>query len=227
MGMYQKTLRTYLRASAGDPDALAEITDRALRGLGEYFAGGGDSTITRCMQLPPHTARIQLSKLKRDLWLCRAATFVTAESPWMRSVALAKELKTFLAAIWPVWRDFEKPPHEASHLRICLFEAVRAYPVPDSPRQLHTIVSPDIATIDALFDAKARAVIERHASDDWSDSTLLRDEFASEDSYLAYRRAEDEGLITYKLREEKSESNFTGPPAKFCLTTEGGTPNGS
>lgn len=226
MGMYQKTLRTYLRASAGDPDALAEITDRALRGLGEYFAGGGDSTITRCMQLPPHTARIQLSKLKRDLWLCRAATYVTAESPWMGSVALAKELKTFLAAIWPGWRDLEKPPHEASHLRICLFEAVRAYPVPESPRQLHNIVSPDIATIDALFDAKARAVIEHHARDDWSDSTSLRDEF-TEESYLAYRRAEAEGLITYKFREEKSESNFTDCPAKSFLTTEGGKSNDS
>ena len=226
MSMYQKTYETYLRARDRDPDAVAAVGDLGMRVLRMYFDGGSDSAIARCMGLPPHTACKQLGKLRRDLWLCRAAAHITTEeTPWLRSVELSKQIVTFMTAIWPQWRDLGKPPPDASQLRICLFEAVRACPTKiPTVRQLHNIVRTPIGTVDTLFDAKALEVIEGHARDDWAASTSLHAEFTSEESYLAYRRAEAEGLITFKLREEKSESNFTAHPAKSCLTTDGGSP---
>lgn len=216
MGMYEKKFGIFVRAKAGDTQACAAFLAMALRGVDEYWAGGGDLAITRCLGLPPNTARKQFRKFKRDLWFCRAAAHVTEELPWLRSVSLEKELRRFRAEIWPRWSSLEKPPQGTSQLRRCLFEAVRAYPekIPESVRQLHNILSTPLGTVDTLFDAKARALIKRHARDDWAASTLLRDEFTSEDSFLAYRLAEAQGLITYaQRREEISCGNFTEPPA--------------
>lgn len=216
MYMYEKKFRIFLLAKAGDTQASAAFLATALRAVDEYWAGGGDLAITRCLGLPPNTARKQFRKFKRDLWFNRAAAHVAEKLPWLRSVSLEKELRRFRAEVWPGWSSLDKAPQGASQLRRCLFEAVRAMPekIPETARQLHNIVSPDIAIIDALFDAKARAVIARHARDDWAASALLRDEFPTEESFLAYRLAEAQGLITYaQRREEISCGNFTEPPA--------------
>lgn len=212
MTTYQKNHEILARAAAGDPEAASAAAGILLRGNRVYFECGGEIDLAQCCGLPSPTARRKLELLNRDRWLCQAAKQIDADTPWGRSVKLGLELRKFSTRIWPAWQRKAEPPPGASMLHTCLFRAVLAAPekVPTATRHLHRIVGEVELHSQTSFELKAIAIVERDARLAWEESIWLRESFTDLESYLAFRRAEARGRISYSSDME-SACNVTKP----------------
>lgn len=86
-----------------------------------------------------YTARRLYLLNQRNAAIRAAWSLCEAESPWLRSVALADQVSRFRAILWPRWRSLSDPPDNASDLRRHLFRAHRCGDVPASATRLHQI----------------------------------------------------------------------------------------
>jgi hypothetical protein len=186
------------RAAAGDPRAREQAAEIVLRGVGTYLRLAGEVSLERCCGLPAPSARKRLSQLERDFHLARAFQQCTAPN---RAEQLACEIRDFMSRILPAWHGMAAPPEHASVLRTELFHAVTACPerFPFSSRQLRRIVGDagEVATT-TRSPMKTIHVIENEARLEFSGSPALRAEFQNNESaYLAFRRAEAMGAVSW------------------------------
>jgi len=103
----------------------------------------GGSTLDQALNLVSggpgkDSARTLYLRKQRDFHL-RQAHQLCEGSPWARSVTLAGEIRRYLGAIEPRWRDLDSPPPTASQLRTHLFFARKSGELPTSVRQVHLI----------------------------------------------------------------------------------------
>ncbi len=79
----------------------------------------------------------------RDRHLQQAAEYLepVSTSPWLKAVALSREITTFELHIWPRWKMLVDIPRKSSGLRRHLFHARRIQTLPKSARQLHRILT--------------------------------------------------------------------------------------
>lgn len=122
--------------------APAAVAEWVIRGVGAHLErgialetslglGGGSAGRRR--------ARTRWQQSARNAHLRRAHSLREGATPWMRSVALEREITRFLGILWPHWRDLDAPPDGASKLRRCLWHARRLGNLPGTARALHAI----------------------------------------------------------------------------------------
>jgi hypothetical protein len=115
-------------------------TEAALlqKGFEAWLHSNGAVPLERCLHLP--TSPKAMARVRRDKWLNAAWQLIDAPGAWLRSVALARELATFEARIWPAWRHNDAPPEGASDLRRALFAVLTTgAKIPTTAQQLHNI----------------------------------------------------------------------------------------
>lgn len=118
------------------------------RGFAACLVDMGAVPLERCLRLP--TTSNGWRELKRDQWLCKAATLINADRAWVGAEALHAEWARFIVARWPQWRDDELPPAHATPLSEALFYATRANRSDVlGPKQIRRIVG-------HIFTAKCR-----------------------------------------------------------------------
>lgn len=123
------------RPPAGSPAAIF------VSGIHLWLSEGG--TLDQALNLVSggpgkDSARTLYLRKQRDFHL-RQAHQLCEGSPWARSVTLAGEIRRYLGAIEPRWRDLDSPPPTASQLRTHLFFARKSGELPTSVRQVHLI----------------------------------------------------------------------------------------
>ncbi len=85
-------------------------------------------------------ARTLWHRRQRDAALRTAYELVEGKNPSRRFRALAKEIRTFEAIVWPTWKNSQSPPPKPSELRSALFRARQhGGPLPASERGLWKI----------------------------------------------------------------------------------------
>lgn len=108
------------------------------RGFEAWLSAGGALSLERCLKLPTSTKA--MARAERDKWLVCAWRLIDEAGPWLKSVALCKELQTFEARIWPAWRGGDAPPPGASELRSALFRVLKTGArVPGTAQQIHNV----------------------------------------------------------------------------------------
>lgn len=113
--------------------AIVRFTDGGLtdsdmellqRGYDTWLNAGGAIPLERCLGLP--STHNGLRKLRRDHWLCKAASLIDADGSTTGSQQLETEWNTFLSrGPWIIWRDDAEPPPDATPLSVALFWATR------------------------------------------------------------------------------------------------------
>jgi hypothetical protein len=88
------------------------------------------------------SARTRHRRAVRNAHLRAAYALVPGPTPWAKATALAREVGRFQALAWPRWRRLDAPPPGADRLRIALFLASRAHPLPTTARALFGICAP-------------------------------------------------------------------------------------
>jgi hypothetical protein len=200
------------RAAAGDPQARDQAAEIVLRGVGTYLRLAGEVSLERCCGLPAPSARKRIAQAQRDYHLAKA--FLQCAGP-NRAEDLAGHISDFMSRIWPSWRGLAEPPPSASELRADLHRAVLACPdnFPTSSRQIRRIVG-DVGEITTRSIAmKTTAVIESEARIEYHASAGLRAEFATESAYVAFRRAEAAGAISWMTKPAAAMSPALADPA--------------
>jgi hypothetical protein len=92
-------------------------------------------------------------RARRNFFLKRALRQLPPGTVGGRCKELQKEISTFLAILWPRWREMSIPPEGTSELRACLFHARRAGKFPDSHRQFVNIAKSEICQVLISHDA--------------------------------------------------------------------------
>lgn len=118
MGNATDPLELVSRFAAGDrsPEVLGWLQS----GLAVWAWAGGAVSLERALKLPNTPGRVR--RLQRDFWLRKVADLMGEPTPWLASVAAARELDQFLSrGPWSAWRDLAAPPDGASALRSALF----------------------------------------------------------------------------------------------------------
>ena len=121
-----------------DSDALpAECRQWLQSGLDRYVDGG--ESLESCLDV--RCEEEQIFTIRRDRHLRHAAAALPRMTQWQKAVVLAKEAARFEVILWPKWRLKPEPPEVASKLRRHLFLARREKQIPESPRQIHRILT--------------------------------------------------------------------------------------
>ena len=201
-------------AAAGDRTAREAASEILLRGIGTYLRLAGEIPLERCCGLPGPSAKKRIAQMQRDYHLARAYQQCAGPN---KADQLAGEIRDFLSRIWPSWSAMDAPPPTASELRSDLFQAVLACPenFPESSRQLRRIVGEvGQITTTRLPSMKSMQIIDRESRLEFSASQALRDEFNTEEQYVAFRRAESEGRISWFTKSAEHVSKSV-PSDKF------------
>ncbi|MGZ9045943.1 MAG: hypothetical protein ACXW24_16095 [Telluria sp.] len=93
------------------------------RGFAACLVDMGAIPLERCLRLP--TTPNGWRELRRDQWLCKAASLIDAQRAWVGAESLHTEWTRFIGSLWLLWRDDESPPSHATALSEALFYATR------------------------------------------------------------------------------------------------------
>jgi hypothetical protein len=145
-----------VRAVAGDKDAERVAAAAALEALRKWFLAGETRPFADYLPgVAGHDRRHQ-KLARRDYWLIRAHGLCDGGTPWLKSVALEREIGRFERCIWPSWCELEAPPGGASELRIALFNAfkvacrmnrVRGNGIPATARRIDQILKSAVSAV--------------------------------------------------------------------------------
>jgi hypothetical protein len=135
------------RVAAGNV-GRAELT-WLQRAFSAWLRCAGQIPMERCLGIP-QTSR-HLWRQQRDAALVRAHRLCPGNTPWKRSIELARLLKDAQTHIKPTWRYGASPPPGASELHAAILEAMHAaakaerdngaVAMPTSKERLHRIVT--------------------------------------------------------------------------------------
>lgn len=107
-----------------DGNATAEDQEWVRRGFDALLSNMGAVPLERCLRLPNSYAA--WAKLSRDQWLCKAVSFVDADSSWSAAQKLDAAWTRFIdRGHWKQWRSVEHPPELAGEFDVALFYATK------------------------------------------------------------------------------------------------------
>lgn len=126
----------------------SDVREWLLKSFFHYLHHGGAEPLDRFLGLSPINAgerslSTRLGLLKRDLLLADALDKIALDasvSDWTRAVRLAKELATFEANAWPLYRHHQSPPAHWPSWKQALFAAFQVgMRVPRTARGLYGV----------------------------------------------------------------------------------------
>lgn len=126
----------------------ADVREWMLRAFLHYLRHGGADPLDRFLGLGPINAgerslSTRLNLLKRDLILSEALDQISIDpdlSDWGRCLRLQKELATFEAHAWPIYKHHQTPPPDWPDWKRKLFSAFQVgIRVPRTARALYGI----------------------------------------------------------------------------------------
>lgn len=129
-----ETLAGNVAAGLIGPDETAWLK----AGIAGWLSAGGAVPLETCLHLP-RTASA-MDRAARNMHL-RAAWLMTKPSePWLKSVALERELKEFEARVWPRWKSDDSLMVGGSEMRLALYAAKKTGAhIPTTARHLHRL----------------------------------------------------------------------------------------